>query len=308
MLLYSEPSKAPYRSPGRTRIIVVDDSSSDNSWEKICTVDDECLRAYRNTQNIGAAASRNRILDLATGKYICFIDDDDTADPLRIEYQINHLINSDARSDQPIVNVASIERTYPNGFRYLMSALGTKGPPPNGTQLMEYLLLHYRDYGVDYGFGVPTCSLMCRTSLLIEIGGFDPRLKRVEDTDACIRMCLHGVGFTGTEKYLVRQLSTSGSHKSPLLNYQCELLLIGKYIGYLTEINMTEYAFLSARLRYAFFKKAVRNDENMAYSDNPEPYSFFIHFGKSALKRIIFGLHQQLSLSKRSCINFFMHK
>lgn len=62
-------------------IILVNDCSPDNS-EKICL---EYSRKYpnnvfyfKNNLNIGASGSRNKGLDFATGKYISFLDPDDT--------------------------------------------------------------------------------------------------------------------------------------------------------------------------------------------------------------------------------------
>ena len=63
-------------------IILVDDGSPDNC-PKIC---DEYARKYENItvihqENAGLSAARNAGIDLATGKYITFIDSDDYAHP-----------------------------------------------------------------------------------------------------------------------------------------------------------------------------------------------------------------------------------
>lgn len=64
-------------------IILVDDGSSDGS-ERIC---DEYAKAYPecirtiHQRNQGAAAARNRGLELCTGDYLSFIDSDDYLDP-----------------------------------------------------------------------------------------------------------------------------------------------------------------------------------------------------------------------------------
>lgn len=63
-------------------IILVDDGSIDRS-PQIC---DEYAKKYKNIEvihkkNAGAASARNAGLDIATGKWITFIDPDDTVDP-----------------------------------------------------------------------------------------------------------------------------------------------------------------------------------------------------------------------------------
>lgn len=60
-------------------IILIEDCSSDNSWE-ICEKlrnQYSCVRAYRNSKNSGPSATRNRGLQIMTGKYLMFIDSDD---------------------------------------------------------------------------------------------------------------------------------------------------------------------------------------------------------------------------------------
>ena len=67
-------------------IIVIDDGSSDNTVEVINTTPS---RAQLHTQqNRGVVAARNRGIELARGKYICFVDSDDIVLPTRFEKQI----------------------------------------------------------------------------------------------------------------------------------------------------------------------------------------------------------------------------
>ena len=63
-------------------IIVIDDGSTDESWEIIQKLSQEDPRiiTIKNPQNIGTGPSRNKGLDIATGEYIKFLDADDTMD------------------------------------------------------------------------------------------------------------------------------------------------------------------------------------------------------------------------------------
>lgn len=64
-------------------IIVIDDKSKDNSLSILKTYKElypEKIRVVENAQNIGAGATRNRGLELASGDYISFIDSDDYID------------------------------------------------------------------------------------------------------------------------------------------------------------------------------------------------------------------------------------
>ena len=62
-------------------IIVIDDGSSDNSWDiiNIWKQKDKRILAYRQ-ENQGVSTARNRGIEKAQGKYIAFIDGDDYVD------------------------------------------------------------------------------------------------------------------------------------------------------------------------------------------------------------------------------------
>lgn len=64
-------------------IIIVDDHSNDNTWQLIEEVhaQNPHLRIYRNQTNLGQFANRNFIATLAKGKYLQFLDSDDTISP-----------------------------------------------------------------------------------------------------------------------------------------------------------------------------------------------------------------------------------
>lgn len=89
-------------------IILIDDNSKDNSLE-ICkkfAEDDNRIKVIKNGENKGVSYSRNRGIDIATGKYIVFIDSDDTVDKNYIFELINP--NKDDLYDIVIVNFKNI--------------------------------------------------------------------------------------------------------------------------------------------------------------------------------------------------------
>lgn len=57
--------------------IVADDCSPDDTWEVVQEFSDSRIRCWRNEQNIGEYANRNKVLHEARGKYILYIDGDD---------------------------------------------------------------------------------------------------------------------------------------------------------------------------------------------------------------------------------------
>ncbi len=60
-------------------IIVVDDCSSDGSYEYLKEIEKSCdkLTVYRNERNLGIGKTRNILISKAKGKYLLFVDPDD---------------------------------------------------------------------------------------------------------------------------------------------------------------------------------------------------------------------------------------
>jgi glycosyltransferase involved in cell wall biosynthesis len=83
-------------------LIVVDDASTDRTPNLLDRVDDKRLRVFRNEKQAGLAASLNRGLEHAEGRYVARLDADDVALPQRLERQVDRL-----RTEPPCAVVGS---------------------------------------------------------------------------------------------------------------------------------------------------------------------------------------------------------
>ncbi|MBP3882870.1 MAG: glycosyltransferase family 2 protein [Lachnospiraceae bacterium] len=72
-------------------LIIVDDCSTDNSMEVIRSFNEPRIKLLKNEKNSGAAVSRNYALREARGKWIAFLDSDDTWVPEKLEKQIKFM-------------------------------------------------------------------------------------------------------------------------------------------------------------------------------------------------------------------------
>ena len=72
-------------------LLIVDDCSTDGSPEVICSFEDKRIVLLKNEKNSGAAISRNYALREAKGKWIAFLDSDDTWEPQKLEKQIRFM-------------------------------------------------------------------------------------------------------------------------------------------------------------------------------------------------------------------------
>lgn len=75
--------------------LIVDDASSDRTYEKLCDLGraDDRIILRRNDTNMGVAGSLNRLIEEAEGEYLARMDGDDVAVPDRFESQI-HVLDS----------------------------------------------------------------------------------------------------------------------------------------------------------------------------------------------------------------------
>ena len=74
-------------------IIFVDDCSTDDTMPKVMALmeEDRRIHVYQNSQNSGAAVSRNLALREAKGRWIAFLDSDDLWEPVKLEHQIKFM-------------------------------------------------------------------------------------------------------------------------------------------------------------------------------------------------------------------------
>src|SRR5690348_5307106 len=75
------------QSLGNLELIVVDDASTDATWRVLGSCHDSRLRVLRNPSRLGAAAARNRAIQVAQAPLIAIQDADDVSLPQRLLIQ-----------------------------------------------------------------------------------------------------------------------------------------------------------------------------------------------------------------------------
>lgn len=86
--------------------IIVDDGSTDGTWEILTSYDDPRISLARNEQNLGLTRSLNKALRRSTGKYVARMDADDVSLPDRLDKQVQFL---DANEDVGLVSCSFVE-------------------------------------------------------------------------------------------------------------------------------------------------------------------------------------------------------
>lgn len=78
-------------------LLIVDDCSTDGSYEIALDYarKDSRIKVLRNERNSGAAVSRNRAIEAASGEYVAFLDSDDLWLPEKLEHQLRFMQEND---------------------------------------------------------------------------------------------------------------------------------------------------------------------------------------------------------------------
>lgn len=106
----------------RWELIIVDDYSTDGSDKVIESfLYDKRIIYIRNDENLGAAISRNRAIQIAKGRWIAFLDSDDIWLPEKLEHQIQFMNKNEYHFSY--TNYAEIDS---NGIRNGIRVSGPK--------------------------------------------------------------------------------------------------------------------------------------------------------------------------------------
>ncbi len=151
-------------------IIVVDDCSSDDTESVIAGYGDRVI-FRRHDENKGAPAARNTGLEISRGKYIAFLDSDDTWTYNKISAQMDVMISSDSGTALVYCGMVKIDG---NG-----NVVGEKIPKYRGRIYLKLLK--------DNVIGSTSVPLILKDAVM-EVGGFDESLPSRQDLDLWLRL------------------------------------------------------------------------------------------------------------------------
>lgn len=156
-------------------VIAVDDASSDGTWEELQRIQGEVgasrLKVLRHERNFGPAAARNAGWEAATGKYVAFLDADDSWHPRKLDIQVRYMERNPG--------VAG------SGHRHVIAENGTRGL--NVEDSPPAVALEFRDLLWRHGF--ITSAAMIRREMPLR---FPPGQWHMEDHRLWLEMAWAG--------------------------------------------------------------------------------------------------------------------
>ena len=154
-------------------VIVVDNGSTDNTYEIVTQIIDERVE-YLYQENRGVNNARNVGVQVSKGQYICFLDADDSWLPWKLAMQVKTL------DSYPLAGVVYTDMLLLDEFTSkeigLFLPRVKKEPPPDKVQ----------DKLIDCFFG-HSSSLMIKRMVFEKVGMFDETLKNCQDYEWLLR-------------------------------------------------------------------------------------------------------------------------
>ena len=200
-------------------VIVIDDASTDNSFEKVKQIIDSRLRVLKNEKNSGPSKSRNKGIEISSGELIAFQDSDDEWYTNKLEKQVNILVKTGESSGAAYCGMEFIdfktgekigESIDPTDFRKNFTTGNTFRSPANVTMLVKKKVLY-------------------------ELGKFDEALHAYEDTELAIRIS-RKYSFSLVAEALVKVTRNHNQLMGNTLNYiKASEIIYAKHKDYLSK-------------------------------------------------------------------------
>lgn len=162
-------------------VIIVDDGSTDDTLDRLARYGSR-IRVV-SQQNSGPGAARNRGIQEARGEIVAFQDSDDLWHPTKLARQVSLLQRAGPHIPCCISNALFRFRERPDSLTFDISVLRTshdEGLWLNPAEVLATRFLFFNQ------------TAAIRREALLKVGGYNPRLRYLEDWDLALKLALLG--------------------------------------------------------------------------------------------------------------------
>lgn len=159
----------------RCEVIVVDDCSTDGTYEELRQFEDS-IRLERSSANGGQNRTRNRLTELSNGEWLVYLDADDALGRHSVESKL------ECAGEADVIYGSTKIATY-EGQREIASEV----------RVAE----DYDDlWAAAFAWKFPNTSAFCfRRGVVLDVGGWNESIKNCTDYDLYFRLLQHGYRF-----------------------------------------------------------------------------------------------------------------
>ncbi|WP_166359493.1 glycosyltransferase family 2 protein [Pseudomonas akapageensis] len=228
----------------RTRYLVVDNASADNSLECLASICPEALQ-LANENNVGFGRANNQLVEHLQGKYALLLNTDAFVDLDTLSKTLEYM---ETHTDCGVLGVRLVGREgdlqpscryFPTPFNVFIATTGLERFFPGVKKVDDMTWDHNSVRECDW---VPGCYYLIRREVIDKVGLFDPRyFLYYEEVDHCKRVKQAGwkvvyyphttvVHIGGESAKSVDQLNAA-SRQIPRLQIESELLYFRKHHG-----------------------------------------------------------------------------
>jgi len=163
-------------------LIVCDNCSTDNTEEIVRNFKDPRIAYVRNPKNLGIVGNANRCIEFATGEYVHILHHDDIMLPENLELKVR-ILDEHPKVGLVYSDVLFVDQN--SKFLDLTKFDAKRDFVDDGVEVFEKYIMNM-PVGALFFIG----SVLARRDCYLKVGGFNPLLPNVHDSEMWMRMLL----------------------------------------------------------------------------------------------------------------------